>query len=246
MPSESQETKSRRLLSGSLAGATSVSLTYPLDVVRARLAYAGLAASHVSAILQAKNSIQKEGKDNGLNDNPTSSCHKNNNSRPALIKRIAFGETGVRAPSVTWRSVLQGVPMYGGFVPTLLGIVPYAGVSFFTYEWTKELVAASFSSSLSPTSLPVHIKLGCGLAAGAAGQTVSYPLDVIRRRMQLTQLATHLPTHRSMWEAVTHVRRTAGTRGLFTGLSINYLKVAPATAISFVTYEYLKDIMAIS
>lgn len=39
MPTEEKETPGRRLLAGSLAGTTSVMVTYPLDLLRARLAY---------------------------------------------------------------------------------------------------------------------------------------------------------------------------------------------------------------
>jgi solute carrier family 25 protein 16 len=37
------------------------------------------------------------------------------------------------------------------------------------------------------------------------------------------------------------IAKTKGWRELFVGLSINYIKVAPAMGISFVTYEFLKE-----
>lgn len=36
-----------------------------------------------------------------------------------------------------------------------------------------------------------------------------------------------------------------GWRGFFVGLSINYVKVAPATGLSFVTYEFMKGVLGI-
>ena len=50
---------------------------------------------------------------------------------------------------------------------------------------------------------------------------------------QPTMYATTLQTIR-------HVLREEGIRGFYVGLSINYLKVAPAVGISFVTYEFMK------
>lgn len=34
--------------------------------------------------------------------------------------------------------------LYRGFTPTILGVVPYAGLSFFTYETLKKLHAGTF------------------------------------------------------------------------------------------------------
>lgn len=89
--------------------------------------------------------------------------------------------------------------------------------------------------------MPVPIRLLCGGIAGAAAQTVSYPLDVVRRRMQLTGLSTHLPKYKHTLDAFQHIIRTEGVKQLFIGLSINYYKSPLAHAISFVTYEYMKE-----
>lgn len=34
--------------------------------------------------------------------------------------------------------------LYRGFTPTILGVVPYAGLSFFTYETLKKIHAGTF------------------------------------------------------------------------------------------------------
>ncbi|KAJ6879538.1 hypothetical protein NC652_032972 [Populus alba x Populus x berolinensis] len=49
--------------------------------------------------------------------------------------------------------------LYKGWLPSVIGVVPYVGLNFAV--------------------------LACGAAAGTIGQTVAYPLDVIRRRMQM-------------------------------------------------------------
>jgi solute carrier family 25 phosphate transporter 23/24/25/41 len=46
--------------------------------------------------------------------------------------------------------------------------------------------------------------------------------------------------HKSTWGALKTIFQHEGFRGLFTGLSINYMKVVPAVAISFTTYESMK------
>lgn len=41
--------------------------------------------------------------------------------------------------------------LYRGFTPTILGVIPYAGLSFFTYETLKKLHAGKGSLVCFPT-----------------------------------------------------------------------------------------------
>lgn len=60
------------------------------------------------------------------------------------------------------------------------------GLNFAVYESLKDWLLKSKSFGLVDNNeLSVTTKLGCGAAAGTVGQTVAYPLDVIRRRMQM-------------------------------------------------------------
>lgn len=62
--------------------------------------------------------------------------------------------------------------------PTLYGILPYAGLKFFIYETLKGQLTEEAEASLAG-------KLACGAVAGVVGQSVTYPLDVVRRQMQV-------------------------------------------------------------
>ncbi|KAI3935822.1 hypothetical protein MKX01_033006 [Papaver californicum] len=76
--------------------------------------------------------------------------------------------------------------LYKGWLPSVVGVVPCIGLNFAVYalkEWlveTKPLGIVDNNSELSITS-----RLMCGAAAGTVGPTIFYPLDVIRRRMQM-------------------------------------------------------------
>ncbi|KAI9624424.1 hypothetical protein H4Q26_016824 [Puccinia striiformis f. sp. tritici PST-130] len=72
--------------------------------------------------------------------------------------------------------------------------------------------------------------------SGMAAQTVSYPLEIIRRKMQVGGPLSH----RTISQTAQLIFNTQGFRGFFIGLSIGYLKVIPMTAISFVTWSKLK------
>jgi len=62
--------------------------------------------------------------------------------------------------------------------PTLVGIFPYAGLKFYFYEEMKRHVPEEYNKS-------IMAKLTCGSVAGLLGQTFTYPLEVVRRQMQV-------------------------------------------------------------
>lgn len=62
--------------------------------------------------------------------------------------------------------------------PTIIGILPYAGLKFYVYEELKCHIPEEHQKS-------IVMRLSCGALAGLFGQTVTYPLDVVRRQMQV-------------------------------------------------------------
>jgi solute carrier family 25 protein 16 len=62
--------------------------------------------------------------------------------------------------------------------PTLFGIFPYAGLKFYFYEEMKRHVPEDYKKS-------IMAKLTCGSVAGLLGHTFTYPLEVVRRQMQV-------------------------------------------------------------
>ncbi|PLW36083.1 hypothetical protein PCANC_18776 [Puccinia coronata f. sp. avenae] len=152
------------------------------------------------------------------------------------VARVLYYELPA-SPSSRWDThfFLRFPPakFYRGFAPTICGMVPYAGTSF--------LVWGTLQSKL-PTHLPgtmrdnVVVNLLCGSVAGMAAQTVSYPLEIIRRKMQVGGPLAHC----TIAQTASQIFASHGPRGFFVGLSIGYLKVIPMTAISFVTWSKLK------
>jgi solute carrier family 25 protein 16 len=128
---------------------------------------------------------------------------------------------------------------FRGFMPTIYGILPYAGVSFYSYETLKVLAIYEFGE------INNGIKLGCGAISGAVAQTVAYPLDVVRRHMQLQHSNSHLPHYKNTADVFRKLVKLNGFKSLFIGLSVNYIKVGPATGVSFVVYEFMKGILGL-
>ncbi|TRY60773.1 hypothetical protein DNTS_032209 [Danionella cerebrum] len=175
----------------------------------------------------------------------------------SMAARLAFQVTGFHQYTGI-RHAFQTIYMkeggilgfYRGLTPTIIGMAPYAGFSFFTFETLKTLGLTHFSELLGKPSLDnpdvlvlkTHVNLLCGGVAGAIAQTISYPLDVARRRMQL---GTSLPDYdNSLSKTLKHVYSQYGARrGLYRGLSLNYIRCVPSQAVAFTTYEFMKQIL---
>ena len=128
--------------------------------------------------------------------------------------------------------------LFRGLTPTLMGIVPYAGTSFAVYETLKLKARSMRGVNRSDSQLQPFERMGSGALAGLVGQSVAYPLDVVRRRMQTDGMLNH--TRRSAVDTLVKIVRIEGPRGLFKGLTLNWIKGPIAVSISFTIFDYLK------
>uniref|UniRef100_A0A2P2KGD9 Mitochondrial adenine nucleotide transporter ADNT1 n=1 Tax=Rhizophora mucronata TaxID=61149 RepID=A0A2P2KGD9_RHIMU len=148
--------------------------------------------------------------------------------------------------------------LYRGWLPSVIGVVPYVGLNFAVYESLKDWLLKNNLFGLAENNeLSMTTRLACGAAAGTVGQTVAYPLDVIRRRMQMVGWKdaasvvigdgrNKAPVEYSgMIDAFRKTVRHEGFGALYKGLVPNSVKVVPSIAIAFVTYELVKDILGV-
>jgi Mitochondrial carrier protein len=240
------------LFAGMTAGAVSVVATYPLDLTRAQL-----------AVLKTK-----KGADN-----------------------IGF----VRALYGNYQN--RGViGLFRGITPTLMGILPYSGLAFAFNEQAKRKVGMdgllvkttaflrfrSFSQlslliiveyfvfqiqSMTGRDLTTIERMECGALSGLFAQTLTYPLEVTRRRMQTIGIVAtsgkdaavdlvgkahgHNPTAEqairalqpdhppSMGAIVKELYQEQGLRGFFKGVSLNWFKGPIAFSIRYVGLLFL-------
>lgn len=133
---------------------------------------------------------------------------------------------------------LRGV--YRGVLPTVWGIAPYVGLNFAVFEALRTRAPKDAEGNPDPIFL-----LACGGAAGACGQTAAYPMDVLRRRFQLSALRSGSDSgsssaYSSTLGGLRSIVRGEGVRGLYKGIVPNLIKVVPSIAIMFTTNELLK------
>lgn len=185
----SEDAHIKRFLAGSLAGVTSQSLTYPLDLARARMAVTS----------------------------------KGNYDSLRAVFRVMWQQESVLA-------------FYRGYLPTLLGVIPYAGLSFFTYDTLKHHYRVWLGDE-KPNPI---VNLAFGAIAGAIAQTGSYPLDIVRRRMQTAAVTGE--RYDTIIGSLKKIYREEGIkRGFFKGLSMNWVKGPVAVGISFASNEFIRD-----
>lgn len=233
--SKDHETPFRRLISGSLAGVTSVFFTYPLEVIRVRLAFETKKDSRSSLTGICKQIYHEH------RQSPVGS--------QAVRNASAAAAPGAAVDAMLPRSGL--VNFYRGFSATLLGMIPYAGMSFLTHDTTGDLLrhpkVATWTTLPQPENAPAGkaaplrswAELFAGGVAGLVSQTASYPLEVIRRRMQVGG-AVGDGRRLQISETAALIMRERGLRGFFVGLTIGYVKVIPMAATAFYTYERAK------
>ncbi|KAF9967382.1 hypothetical protein BGZ70_009780 [Mortierella alpina] len=214
MPTRRDETPYKKLVAGSMA-----------DLIRVRLAYETKATPYMT-----------------------------------LVRKIYNEPAGSRRPArMSWLPELRITNFYRGFLTSVAGMIPYAGVSFFTHDVMQEFCREHIPWTLKPhqnrglpdkngdysrPELRTVAELACGGIAGAVSQTASYPLEVVRRKMQVAG-ALDPKVFMGMWQTTKQLYMAKGVRGFFVGLSIGYLKVTPMVAISFTVYERMKTFLKI-
>ncbi|XP_074275137.1 calcium-dependent mitochondrial ATP-magnesium/phosphate carrier protein 3-like isoform X1 [Silene latifolia] len=126
--------------------------------------------------------------------------------------------------------IKEGVrAFYKGLFPSLLGIIPYAGIDLAAYETLKDMAKNYMDSE--PGAL---VQLGCGTVSGTVGATCVYPLQVVRTRMQANQ------SKATMSEVFLKTFQQERLRGFYKGLFPNLLKVIPSASITYMAYEAMK------
>ncbi|XP_030630200.1 calcium-binding mitochondrial carrier protein SCaMC-1-like [Chanos chanos] len=132
---------------------------------------------------------------------------------------------------------------YKGYVPNILGIIPYAGIDLAVYESLKN---AWLSRYAKDTANPgVTVLLGCGTISSTCGQLASYPLALVRTRMQ-AQASLDKADQATMRSLLSTIIAKEGFFGMYRGILPNFMKVIPAVSISYVVYEYTKNALGIS
>ncbi|XP_073156792.1 thylakoid ADP,ATP carrier protein, chloroplastic-like [Henckelia pumila] len=172
-----------RLAAGACAGMTSTFVTYPLDVLRLRLA---VEPGYKTMTQVALNMIKEEG----------------------------FAS------------------FYNGLGPSLIGIAPYIAVNFCVFDLVKKALPEKYQKR-------TEASLVTALVSATVATSLCYPLDTIRRQMQMkgTPYVTVL-------DAFPGIVARDGVVGLYRGFVANALKSLPNSSIRLTTFDAVKSLIA--
>jgi solute carrier family 25 thiamine pyrophosphate transporter 19 len=205
-------------IAGATAGAVATAATYPLDLLRTRFAAQGNDRVYLSL-------------------------------RRAVVD-IARDE-GPRG-------------FFRGLAPAVGQIIPYMGIFFATYEALRLRLkdvdgiiggggdkrdgvgggsGGAGAGRLAPSSWGGG-DAAAGVLASVISKTAVFPLDLVRKRIQVQGPTRGRYVHKNIPEysqgtlhALRAIVRSEGARGLYRGLTVSLIKAAPGSAVTVWTYE---------
>jgi len=127
-----------------------------------------------------------------------------------------------------WKGFFRGLP------PSAIQVVPYAGIQFASYSfltgtWQKYFKDSSFSHLI------------CGGTSGAVSKTACYPLDLLKKRLQVQGFSeatvSDVVHYRNFRHCAFVIFKTEGLGGFYKGWIPAVLKSCLHSGIIFFTYE---------
>ena len=204
------------IIVGALAGGIAQTVLYPLELIKTRIAVS--APGEYSSIADC---IQQSYRRNGIRE------------------------------------------FYKGLSANLVGIIPYRGLEvgmFFTFRQSilthraakQAKEQAEFDRSkrhkydpdLPPPKLSATEIAMLGTGSGIVAQTVTYPLNLVRTRLQTQGVNGRPVLYDGMVDCFATILKSEGPRGLFHGLSANYMKAVPASAVTFVVFDSVQQTLS--
>ena len=156
--------------------------------------------------------------------------------------RISIAPSGTYSGFLDcWRKTIrfEGVrALYKGLGASVFGIIPYAGVDLMINSMIRESAVTYYSEKDEEPGIVVL--LGTGMVSSTCAMTISYPLNLVRTRLQASGMP-HAYCYNGPIDCFQSIFRANGMRGLYRGFAANLSKVLPATSISYAVYDVLKN-----
>uniref|UniRef100_A0AAV1VIQ6 Mitochondrial carrier protein n=1 Tax=Peronospora matthiolae TaxID=2874970 RepID=A0AAV1VIQ6_9STRA len=175
--------------------------------------------------------------------------------------RMILQTTAPTGATYEIRGVLQGVQLilrreglrglYRGGWSGVMGAIPFEGVQFGCYEYLKASAVhhqwPAYRWPEGKTEMDGLDFFVCGSVSGAIAQTVAYPFDTVKKRLQSQRVRVAAEAdsastlyYRGMVDCFRKVIRDEGPLALYRGTGPNLARIVPYAAVMFSTYETTK------
>jgi hypothetical protein len=141
------------------------------------------------------------------------------------------------------------IGFYSGIAPTMCVAVPNFAISYSVYGTLKEYTLDDelfynlrrIDADSGEPKLGFLLTVLCGACSGFTATAITFPMDTIRRRMQIQNLHVAKENRLSSAQQLMKLVRHEGLPSLYRGLSPEMAKVIPQVSIMFMVYEWSKD-----
>ena len=208
-----EESGLTRLVCGAYAGGVACAAAYPLDLVRTRL------------VIQSSQ--------------PTLSS--------ASSGRFSFIKQHSKIATVISNILIKEGPvgLYRGLFVSLAVSVPNLAIGFSVYGTAKDYFLFHEETGFFRTgdsrggeALNWIGALSSGAGGGITSSLLIFPLDVMRRRMQVSGILFAQSDSMGVFSMLRRIVRKEGLRGMYRGILPELLKVIPMVSVTFSMYEF--------
>jgi solute carrier family 25 carnitine/acylcarnitine transporter 20/29 len=128
--------------------------------------------------------------------------------------------------------------LYKGGVSTVMREASAFGIYFSFYEWfiNKMLTPGQSRSDLKMTSVAL-----AGSVTGIAVWLATFPIDVVKTRIQIDSLSN--PQFKGTIDCLAKTYKTGGPLGFYKGLSPCLMRAVPANGATFLAYETVSQML---
>jgi len=123
--------------------------------------------------------------------------------------------------------------LYQGSKMSLLGFGGFSGLQYTSFYYINSIVKDTMFET----------RLVSGAIAGIFSVSITYPTDLIRRRLQLQGFDNSVPQYTGILDCCRKIFKTEGIIGFYRGLTATWLKTGPAVAIQFWTIGKLNKLL---
>jgi solute carrier family 25 uncoupling protein 27 len=149
-----------------------------------------------------------------------------------------FGFGGMMANILKTEGV---VGLYAGVTPAIARHIPYTGFRAIGYEYIR----AFFCGDKPKDQAPLLAKMAAGMSAGAIGQAIAVPCDLIKVRMQsdgrlVAAKKLDKPRYTGLFDAFAKIQAAEGIGGFYAGCWPAIQRAALVNLGELTTYDTAK------